>query len=123
MRVEVSVGPVSVEVGQEGFDFVVQAWDHLINFVSVVLSSGDVIVRAGVKFGDLEEKFKKFNCICPLCSRHTDNVVQIQDGIHIVLIILCFAKYFVEPVAFPGVCNDHINGFVSDFLKQRYGCR
>ena len=123
MRVEVSVGPVSVEVGQEGFEFVVQAWDHLINFVSVVLSSSDVIVRAGVKFGDLEENFRKFNCICPLCSSHTENVVQIQDGIHVVLIILCFAKYFFESVAFPGVCNDHINNFVSDFLKQRYGCR
>ena len=39
MSFEVGIGCVSVEIGLEGFEFVVQVWGHQTKFVSVVVSA------------------------------------------------------------------------------------
>ena len=87
----------------DGFELGVQAWDKLDEFMSIVISTGDICIEGCLDVGNAEEKGFNGGCNFILLFFHTREGSGSNDSIHCELIGLHLTKLSFVPMVFPRV--------------------
>ena len=85
----------------DGFELGVQAWDKLDEFMSIVISTGDICIEGCLDVGKAEEKGFNGGCRCILIFANTREGSGSNDAIHGVLVFFHFTKLSFDPMVFP----------------------